>query len=532
MENTDKQEFASNESQPEGILNWDELHFEGKEWCRLDSENNLVLNATDHNPERILANLSPANAQLTINALSEKFNEVESKFSDFKKELDAAEEPEKLSGKLQRMKSYLLGAHALGDYQSMLRYVQEKEEGLQNLNQNHIKARQHLVDKAESLKESSDWKQTTEKYKQLVEEWRMAPHVDKESNDQLWAKIEAARNHFYERKRAHTEAMEKEMMQNLDQKLEICEEAEHLAKSDNWRETSDKFKALMDRWKSIGKVATPEKSEELWSRFTAAKNAFFDRKGAHQGDIAKEQAANLEEKLKLVEEAEAIKDSTEWKKTAQRYAEILESWKKIGKVPFEKADEIWNRMQAAKDCFFSAKRQHSENFKVGLEDNYAQKKALVERIESLKDATNWREATEEINELMTTWKTIGPVPREYGDELWEQFIKARKYFFKRKDEDRDNRKNRFVGQVQNRLNQSRQFLQKLEDELKEDEERLAEFHDTLNSTEEEDAKDKEIKKHVSNLVQQLERRLPSKRSKIEDVKMQIEELEQKLKQKK
>lgn len=532
MDNLENQESAKPEAAKSQQVNWEELSFDGKEFCQMDNANNLLLKATDQNPERVLANLNSENAQLTINALTEKFSEVQSKFSEFQKEMDAAEEPEKMSGKLQRMKSYLLGAHALGDYQPMLSYVNEKETNLNNKMQDNIKARKALVEKAQSLKDSSDWKQTTEQYKQLVDEWRMAPHVDKESNDQLWGHIEEARNHFYERKRAHSEEVEKEMMQNLDQKLEICEEAESLATSENWRETSDKFKTLMERWKTIGRVATPEKSDELWGRFTSAKNAFFDRKTAHQGDIMKEQEGNLIEKLKLVEEAEALKDSTEWKKTSQRYAEILESWKKIGKVPFEKADEIWNRMQAAKDCFFSAKRQQSENFKVGLEDNYAQKKALVERITSLKDSTNWREATDEINELMTTWKTIGPIPREYGDDLWEQFIGARKYFFNRKDEDRNSRKDRFVGQVQHRLNQSQQFLAKLEEELKDDEERLAEFHETLNNTEDQDAKDKEIKKHVSNLVQQIERRLPNKRSKIEDVKQQIAELEQKLIQRK
>lgn len=528
MENTTNQETPQNESPNLNETIWNQIEFKGKEFCKLDETGNLFLLATEHSPERVLSTINATNAQTVVNALTDKFKEVEARAEELRQEFAQQAEVVKLQGKVQRLKSYLMNASAVGDYSPLFQFIATKESEIsQQLKENEA-LRKQLVDKALALSNSDDWKATTEAYRQLIEDWKQAPHVDKDINDKFWEQIEQARNNFYEKKRAHQEDVEKDMMQNLDLKLEICEQAESLSNSEDWKNASEVYKQLMERWKTIGRVATVDKNEELWNRFLNAKNNFFDRKSLHQGQILVEQEANFDAKLRLVEQAENLKESTDWKETSARYASILDEWKAIGKVPFEKADELWNRMQAAKDHFFNAKRQHTEEFKVGLEDNYAQKKALVDRIETIKNSTNWREVTTEVNELMATWKTIGPIPREYGDSLWEQFISARQHFFKRKDDDRDARKNRFVQQIQNRLVQSRSFLNTIEDELQEEESKLVEFNEILSQTGNEDAKDAEIKQNLKNLVAQIEKRLPGRKAKIEEVKAQIAELEQKL----
>jgi hypothetical protein len=530
MENERLQEHKQEEQvvKPNTKEIWNQLSFEGKSLCKLDDADNIVLLATELHPERIIGTLNPANAGNLIQALCDKFKEVQQKTEELQAEMAQSAEPVKFQGKLQRLKSYLLNANAIGDYQPLLKFVAEQDAQIQNQLKANEEARKTIVEQAVSLKDAEEFKATTEAFRKIVEAWKQAPFVEKEVSDRLWAQIEEARNHFYERKRAFQESVEKEMMQNLDLKLELCEKAEALSQSENWKETAEVYKQLMEQWKNIGRVATAEKNDELWNRFVSAKNIFFDRKAVHQGQIMEEQEANYIAKLKLVELAESIKESTKWKETADQYAAILEDWKAIGRVPYEKAEELWNRMQVAKDYFFNAKRQQAETYKVNLEDNYAQKKALLDRIETLKNSTDWREATQEINELMATWKTIGPIPREYGDTLWEQFIAARQFFFKRKDEDRDARKNRFIQQTNNRLQQSRAFLETIEGELAEDESKLAEFKEILANTADEDAKDREIKSNLVKLVDQIERKIPNRKAKIEDVKVQIAELEQKL----
>ncbi len=531
MENQNPQELPNEPVSLNTTDFWEQLSFDGKTFCKLDDQGNLLLSADQYYPERILAHIHEQNATTVIQALCDKFKEVQQKTEELKQEIAQAAEPVRLQGKLQRLKAYLLNANAIGDYRPLFSFVHEKQALIQEQLKTNEQVRHSLVVKAQQLKDAEEFKNTTEAFRELVEEWKKAPYIEKEVSDKLWEQIEAARNHFYDRKRSFQEAVDIEMMQNLDLKLELCEKAESFSQSDNWKETAEAYKQLMEDWKKIGRVASVEKNDELWNRFVAAKNNFFDRKAAHQNLIMEEQEANYLAKSKLVEQAEAIKESTNWKETAALYAKILEDWKAIGKVPFEKADELWNRMQAAKDHFFNAKRQQAETYKVGLEDNYAQKKALLDRIETIKNTTDWRDATQEINELLATWKTIGPIPREYGDSLWEQFIAARQHFFKRKDEDREARKGKFVQQISNRLQQSQHFLATIEEELAEDESKLAEFKEILAGTGDEDAKDKEIKANLVKLVEQIEKRMPNRLSKIADVKAQIRELEDKLAEK-
>jgi len=507
---------------------WAQLQFDGKENFLIDEQGNILLRAADHYPERTIGSVSDANATTLLNMLIEKFNEVKEKVTQSLAELEAPQELIRAQGKLQRLHTYLLNVCALGDFPHLFALIEQHQKNISQLLQANEAIRLQLVQKAEALRDAPEFKATTEEFRALIEEWKNAPFVEKSVSDQLWERIEAARNYFYERKRAYQQDIEIEMMQNLDLKLELCEKAEALSHSTDWKNTTEAYKQLMEQWKGIGRVASAEKNEELWTRFINAKNIFFDRKAEHQQQIMAEQEANYQAKLKLVEEAEAIKTNTNWKETADRYAAIMEEWKAIGRVPYEKADEIWNRLQEAKNHFYSAKREHAESYRLNLEDNYAQKKALLDRMETLKDSIDWRTATDEINELWATWKSIGPIPREYGDSLWEQFVAARQYFFKRKDDDREARKQRFTQQIKSRLEQSHTFLATLKSELEEDENRLSEFMDILSNHPDEDTKDKEIKANLQKLVEQLERKIPNKRAKIADVEAQIRELEEKL----
>lgn len=506
---------------------WNELNFPGKEFCTLHNEQDLLLKATSHSPERKLSAVNADNLATVAAALTEKFREVEAKISEFDTEWQQTEDKLRLGGKIARLKDYLLRANAIGDYAPVYTSIQQKEKEVQDLYDAHYAEKLKLAEKAESLQDAEDWKATTEAFRLIIEEWKQASPADKGRSDKLWERIEKARNHFYERKRHHQEEVEQDMMQNLDLKLEICEMAEQHAHSENWRKASDLMKELMDKWKTIGRVASADKNEELWTRFVNARNIFFDRKKQHFEHIQQEQEHNYGLKLALAEKAEILCESTDWKETTQALAGIMEEWKAIGKVPFEKADELWNRLQAARDRFFAAKRQSAEEFKVNLEDNYAQKQALLNRAEQLKNSDNWKEATEEMNELMQEWKKIGHIPREYGDEIWERFIAARHHFFNRKDADRDKRKARFQHQLDSRYEQTRQFLEKIQSELEEEEQKLTDFRESLRNTTGNDGKDVELRRHLENLIAQVEKKIPARREKITEVSRQLEELEQK-----
>ncbi len=505
-------------------IKWEDINFPGKEFCTLSEENEICLKATPFSPQRKLNNLSFENFDTAAKILVDKFAEAQGKVDELHKLWEEKEEKLNLVGHVSKTKHYLLNAPAIGDYTPLFQSLADKESVINAQFEENLKVRLTLVEKADSMKESEQWKETTEDYRKLIDEWKVAPQIHKNKSDELWQKIEDARNHFYERKRLHHEEVEKELMINLDLKNELCEQAEALAQSEEWRKTSDKMKELLDKWKTIGRATTHEKNEELWKRFTEARNAFFDRKRQHYEVIQGEQEQNYTIKLALVEKAESLQESTEWKTTTDAHAAIMDEWKKVGRVPTDKSDELWNRLQETRDKFFTAKRHSAEEYRVNLEDNLAQKTALVNRAEQIKDSHEWRESTDEYNELMTEWKKIGFVGKEVGDALWERFLAARKHFFNRKDADRDKRKARMQSQVQGRIQQTKDFLGKLKSELQEDEERLADFKESLVNTTGTGSKDEEIRKQLQNLIQQIEKKLPSRIEKIKEVEAQYNSL--------
>lgn len=505
---------------------WENVDLQTKEYCSLKEDGELVLKTTPHYSERVIASLTIENAEAALNALKEKFPEVEAKVTELDQEWKEADDRLKLIGKVARLKDYLLHTNAIGNFEALFQSITGWEKEIDELTEQNYKARAALVMQAEELAMHSEtWKETSLVFKEIGDQWKSIGFVDKTRNDELWNRLEQARDKFFERKRQYQEEHEKELLQNLDLKMELVEKAEQTAATDHWKENTEIFRQLMDQWKSIGRTVH-DKNEELWNRFILAKNSFYERKRIHFEQIQAEQEANYALKLALVEQAEEMKESTDWNKTSQAYAALMDEWKKIGRVPAERSDELWDRLNAAKDHFFNGKRQHFETVRVSQEDNYAQKLALLKRAEALKTSSQWRETTAEMNELLDEWKKIGPVPREHINTLWEQFIAARKFFFDRKDADREKRKKHAEKQTQYKLDQSRSFLHKLEQELKEEEERVVDFKEALQNITPGN-KAEELRNHLTKLIQQSETRLIQKAEKIKTVMQELEEIEKK-----
>ena len=502
---------------------WDQLNFDHKNLFTLTEEGALQIKEYNDYKQRTVGTLNADNPDMVFNLLVEKFPEVEAKVTELVNEWNAEQDKLKLIGKVERVKEYLHHTNAVGDFHTIYKIVENLDKEVSKLAEENFAKKEELVKKAELLGSSEDWKEATETFKKLAEDWKQAGYVDKERNDALWARLEAAKDKFFERKRTHQEDINKEMLQNLDLKMEVVERAEQLAASDDWKKATDEFKTLMEKWKAIGRTLH-DKNEELWKRFTEANNVFFEKKKNHFDVIHKEQEDNYLAKLAIVERAEALKDSTEWNETTTLYSELMDEWKKTGRVPKEKSDEIWNRFNAARDHFFNSKRQNFESFKISQEDNYAQKLALVKRAEILQDSTQWREATEELNEMMTEWKKIGPVPRKHSNEIWERFIGARKKFFERKDANREKRKHVYEKKEQERVGQTRGFVDKMAAEVREEEDKLEDFKQGLENITPGMKKEAELRDHLLKLIAQTEHKIEHKKEKLEEAKKQLETL--------
>ncbi|MES2703401.1 MAG: DUF349 domain-containing protein [Bacteroidota bacterium] len=478
---------------------WEAQAFAGKELYKIDDAGALTLTAHSNIKERVVANITAENADAVVKNLIEKFEAVEARVKEMEVEWLAAEDKLKLSDKVGHLKEYLGTVNALGDMQKPALLVHDWEHTIYKLTEEVYAEKLKLVELAEGLGQSDQWKETTQAFKDITDKWKASGHLDRNRNDKLWNRIEAARTAFYNRKREHHQEEEKDLLHNLDLKLDLVERAEALTHSQEWKKTTEIFHKLTEEWKTIGHTLS-KKNEELWQRFIAAKSNFFERKREHSLRVQQEHAVNSAMKMALVDRAEALKDSMEWNVATQEYATLMEEWKKTGRVSHEKGEELWKRFTEARDHFFNAKRQHTEHIRGEQEENYAKKKALLDKADRIKNNTHWSDTTAEMNELLDEWKKIGNAGKAHSNKLWEDFLAARKHFFARKDASRDQRKQNFEVQKVARIDQARGFIMRLEMEIKEEEAKIADFKvDIENITP--GKKAEELRQHLAKLIE-------------------------------
>jgi hypothetical protein len=202
------------------------------------------------------------------------------------------------------------------------------------------------------------------------------------------------------------------------------------------------LKELQAQWKDAG-PAPHEKSKELWDRFKKACDTVHEKTRAFFAKLDEEREANIKKKEELCAQAEALSGSTDWKATSEALKRLQEDWKAVGPVPRSKGDALWKRFRAACDAFFARRAEHDQELDAEREANLAKKTDLALRAEELSASTDWRATADEIKRLQEEWQTIGPVPRDKGDDIWkrfraacDRFFEARKAAYARQDEER------------------------------------------------------------------------------------------------
>lgn len=503
---------------------WQNFEVNHKNQLSLNEKNELILMANDFRKEKSLGHLSPEQWPATIEKLQNNLSQLQSAAAALQQEWEQATEKLNVKTSLFQFEKKLQSTDAIGDYSSFQNKIKDYHQGIDAIYESNAQARQALVDEALSLVEKEEWQAVTEQYKDLLERWKTAPEVKKHVNEKMWAQINQAKDTFFERKRKHYEDLEKEHLVNWDKKLELCEKAEALQHSEDWKNTTDQMNELFEAWKAIGHLTSQEKSDEMWERFSNARKVFFHRKHEHSKQIKEEQEKNTQDKLAIVEEAEQIVANQNFKHGGERMEALQKQWDAIGRATKEMNDVLWDRWKHARNSFYEQKRNSTKVFLSNLQENYEKKKVLTERAEHLSNSQNWKLATDELLQMMTEWKTIGPIPKEFGDELWDRFNAARRKFFKRKDDDRDRRQAHFKQKQNDRLKQTEQFLETLHADMKEDEEKLSEFTVAIQELKEDNKKDIELKQHLTQLIEKLNVDIEKRKSKIADVEQQLNSL--------
>ncbi len=216
--------------------------------------------------------------------------------------------------------------------------------------------KEKIVAEAESLALSENWKATGERLKDLLNEWKSAPRLDKKSDGDFWKRFSASRNKFDKRRRTHFANLEATSSQVSAAKKAIIEEAEKLATSTEWVPTARRFKALMDSWKAAGR-GKPSDDAKLWNRFKTAQDTFFAAKGADLEKREVSMSANLEKREALITQIEAVLPFTDVKVAKVAFRELMNQWTKIGITNRDKRAALDARVAKVEEAIKSAEAE-------------------------------------------------------------------------------------------------------------------------------------------------------------------------------
>jgi hypothetical protein len=290
----------------------------------------------------------------------------------------------------------------------------------------NLELKKELVEKAEKLAENNNIIQAIRELRNLHEEFRHIGPVPKEDQEELWNKFKAASDKIYEKRKEHFAVQKKQLEENYEKKNELIKKIEELSafktdRIDEWKEKTAEVLSLQTEWKKTGRVHK-DKAKESSKKFWSACKTFFNNKNAFFRELESHKEENLKLKTELCEKAEALKESDDFKNTANALKELQKKWEEIGPVPLKVKDEIYKRFKTACDQFFSRKReQHAETEKEFVQ-NLQKKLSIIEQIEQLAGKTD--KDPHELKVLQDEWKHTGFVPKNELKNLNEKYNQA------------------------------------------------------------------------------------------------------------
>ena len=206
-----------------------------------------------------------------------------------------------------------------------------------------LSLKEKIVSEAESLKESTQWKATSERLKELLDQWKKAPRLDKKSDADLWKRFSSARNFFDKKRRQHFSTLTKQQSEVKSVKEKVVLEAEGLANSTDWVNTARKYKTLMDSWKAAGRGKKND-DDKLWLRFKKAQDTFFAAKNADLEKRSVSYGENLIKREEIVKEIEALLPINNLDETRRKFRDLKSKYMKSGQVERGKRNALDRRV--------------------------------------------------------------------------------------------------------------------------------------------------------------------------------------------
>ena len=390
----------------------------------------------------------------------------------------------------------------------------------------NLEKKTQLCEAAEKLADESDVISAFHQLQDLHQEYRETGPVEKELREQVWQRFKAASTVINKRHQQHFEEIRAEEEENLVKKTALCEKIENIVKQErkntgDWDSQSKEIIALQQEWKTIG--FTPQKmNTKIFERFRAACDEFFTKKGEYFKELKEKYAENAKRKQELVEKAQALKDSTDWKKTSDKLIALQKEWKTIGMVPKRLGDQLWEDFLAACNHFFEARNAVHADERNEERENLAKKNEIIEKLKQLAEGAV-ENLQEEMRKLTDEFNSIGHVPFKEKDKMFKEYHETLDKLYKtlnikasnrRMDNFRNNLK-KVVQRGENAIDNERGRLVRRFEQLRQD---INTYENNLGFL-------SISSKKGNNLIDDMNRRVQKLKDELEEIKQKIKTID-------
>ena len=289
----------------------------------------------------------------------------------------------------------------------------------------NLELKTKLCEAAEKLADESDVISAFHQLQELHQQYREIGPVAKDLREEMWQRFKAASTVINKRHQQHFEGLRAREEENLQKKTELCEKVEAIAQEENkgagdWEKHTKQIIELQNEWKTIG-FAPQKMNVKIFERFRAACDDFFTRKATYFKTMKEQFAENAEKKRALVEKAQELQDSTDWKSTGDKFIALQKEWKTIGLVPKKLGDQLWNDFLAACNKFFEARNAATAGTRNEERANLEAKRAIIEQLKELSEQEVADGLQEKVHELVEQYNQIGHVPYKEKDKLYKDY---------------------------------------------------------------------------------------------------------------
>ncbi len=299
----------------------------------------------------------------------------------------------------------------------------------------NLEAKHQLIERAEALQQEPSINKALQELRHLHEEWKNIGPVPNDQRDPIWEQFTQASEKIHDRRRAYHEERSTRELQNLTVKRALLERLQEFAnfntdRINEWRDKTDEIQKLKEEWDKAGLVPK-ENAEEVNKAFWGNYKAFFQRKNQFFKALDEQKMHNLQLKTQLCEEAESLKESTDWASTKEKLIQLQKKWKTIGRVPDKHSDKIWQRFRSACNEFFDRKQAQEQQRSAELEKLSAEKMEICDKVADKLSQPSATGSVDEFNSLVQQWRETDKGNKRTSPKAEDKFISLMEKYLER-----------------------------------------------------------------------------------------------------